>query len=183
MNHTTFLYVHWRQGEKHSIPRPSLFLRLTSPHRQADWRTGEEWASFYLAGIFARFRAIASSTAFSCFSSSSRRESVLLGLLEPEPVAEAEPGTAGLPNGAGGPFPDNLGGGDRGRFLRERKRSSVYIFYSCQYIQADMTWLKKQRKYPIINTARIQISGFNHQMWMQVWEGHHVIVLSHQLLY
>lgn len=114
---------------------------LTRPHRQADWRTGEEWASFYLAGIFARFRAIASSTAFSCFSSSSRRESVLLGLLEPEPepVAEAEPGTAGLPNGAAGPFPDNLGGGDRGRFLRERKRSSVYIFYSCQYIQADMT--------------------------------------------
>lgn len=64
---------------------------------------------------------------------------MLLGLLEPEPVAEAEPGTAGLPNGAAGPFPDNLGGGDRGRFLRERKRSSVYIFYSCQYIQADMT--------------------------------------------
>lgn len=64
---------------------------------------------------------MASSTAFSCFSSSSRRDSVLLGLLEPEPelepAAETEPGAAGLPEGAAGPFPDDLGGGDRGRFL------------------------------------------------------------------
>jgi len=66
---------------------------------------------------------MASSTAFSCFSSSSRRDSVLLGLLEPEPelepepVAEVEPGAGGLPDGAAGPFPDDLGGGDRGRFL------------------------------------------------------------------
>lgn len=77
----------------------------------------------YLAGIFARLRAMASSTAFSCFSSSSRRDSVLLGLLElepepePEPAAEEEPGKASLPAGAAGPFPDDLGGGERGRFL------------------------------------------------------------------
>lgn len=73
--------------------------------------------SSYLAGIFARFRAMASSTAFSCFRSSSRRDSVLLGLLEPEPVAEVEPGAGGLPNKGTGPFPEDLGGGDRGRFL------------------------------------------------------------------
>lgn len=70
----------------------------------------------------ARFRAIASSTAFNCFSNSSRRESVLLGLLEtelePEPVAEVEPGSPGLPSGANDSFPDDLGGGDKGRFLR-----------------------------------------------------------------
>lgn len=42
---------------------------------------------------------------------------MLLGLLEPEPVAEVEPGAAGLPNKGTGPFPDDLGGGDRGRFL------------------------------------------------------------------
>lgn len=73
----------------------------------------------YLAGIFARFRAMASSTAFSCFNSSSRRDSVLLGLLEPDPDPdpEPEPGRAGLPDGAAGPLPDDLGGGDRGRFL------------------------------------------------------------------
>lgn len=90
--------------------------------RQADWQTGEEWASFYLAGIFARLRAMASSTAFSCFSSSSRRDSVLLGLLEAEPAADAEPGTAGLSSGAAWPFPDDLVGGDRGRFLREKTK-------------------------------------------------------------
>lgn len=67
---------------------------------------------------------MASSTAFSCFSSSSRRDSVLLGLLEPEPelepepAADAEPGPAGLPDSAAGPFPEDLAGGDRGRFLR-----------------------------------------------------------------
>lgn len=70
---------------------------------------------------------MASSTAFSCFSSSSRRDSVLLGLLEPEPepepAAEAEPGMAGLPIGGAGPFPEDLGGGDRGRFLRKRNKS------------------------------------------------------------
>lgn len=89
--------------------------------RLAGRRTGEEGASVYLAGIFARFRAMASSTAFSCFSSSSRRDSVLLGLLEPElepdPAVEVEPGGGGLPDGTAGPFPDDLGGGDRGRFL------------------------------------------------------------------
>lgn len=80
----------------------------------------------YLAGIFARFRAMASSTAFSCFNSSSRRDSVLLGLLEPdpEPDPEPEPGRAGLPDGAAGPLPDDLGGGDRGRFLSEEKRKN-----------------------------------------------------------
>lgn len=60
---------------------------------------------------------------------------MLLGLLEPEPepepepAAEAEPGAAGLPDGAAGPFPDDLGGGDRGRFLRKRSRRCN--FYSC----------------------------------------------------
>lgn len=77
--------------------------------------------TLYLAGIFARFRAMASSTAFSCFSSSSRRERVLLALPEPdpdvEPAAGAEAGAAGLLEGAAGPFPDDFGGGDRGRFL------------------------------------------------------------------
>lgn len=67
----------------------------------------------YLAGIFARLRAMASSTALSCFSSSSRRDSVLLGLLEPE----AEPGAADLPEGGACAFPDDFGGGDIGRFL------------------------------------------------------------------
>lgn len=98
--------------------------------RQADWRRDEEQALFYLAGIFARLRAIASSTAFSCFNNSSRRDRVLLGLPEPVLVAKAEPGTVGLPSGAAGPFPDDLGGGDRGRFLRNRK---IWLhFYSCQ---------------------------------------------------
>lgn len=74
-------------------------------------------------GILARLRAMASSTAFSCFSSSSRRDRVLLGLLEPEaePAADTEPGAAGLPDGATGPFPDDFGGGDRGRFLLKDK--------------------------------------------------------------
>lgn len=71
----------------------------------------------YLAGILARLRAMASSTALSCLSSSSRRDSVLLGLVEPEPAAEAEPGAADLPAGAACAFPDDFGGGDIGRFL------------------------------------------------------------------
>lgn len=74
-------------------------------------------ASGYLAGIFARLRAMASSTAFSCFRSSSRRDNVLLGLPEPEPAAKAEPAAGGFPEGVTRPFPDDLGGGDRGRFL------------------------------------------------------------------
>lgn len=54
---------------------------------------------------------------------------MLLGLLEPEPelepepAAEAEPGGGGLPEGAAGPLPEDLGGGDRGRFLRKRSSS------------------------------------------------------------
>lgn len=68
---------------------------------------------------------MASSTAFSCFNSSSRRDSVLLGLLEPEPAPEAEAGTAGLPEGAIGPFPEDLGGGDRGRFLKKENSCEV----------------------------------------------------------
>lgn len=84
-------------------------------------RTERHWLRrntlIYLAGILARLRAMASSTAFSCLSNSSRRDSVLLGLLEPEPAAEAEPGTADLPEGAACAFPDDLGGGDIGRFL------------------------------------------------------------------
>lgn len=45
-------------------------------------------------------------------------------------MAKAEPGTVGLPSGAAGPFPDDLGGGDRGRFLRNRKIWSGLHFYS-----------------------------------------------------
>lgn len=71
----------------------------------------------YLAGILARLRAMASSTAFSCLSSSSRRDSVLLGLLEPGTAAEAEPGAVDLFEGAACAFPDDFGGGDSGRFL------------------------------------------------------------------
>lgn len=76
----------------------------------------------YFPGILALLRAMASSTAFNCFSSSSRRERVLLGLAEPEPEAEPEPDPAPGPGGlpadmAAGPFPKDLGGGDRGRFL------------------------------------------------------------------
>lgn len=61
----------------------------------------------------ARLRAMASSTAFNCFSSSSRRERVLLGLPGPEPEAEADPdpapGAGGLPaDAAAGPFPEVL---------------------------------------------------------------------------
>lgn len=125
-----------------SIPRPSLLPRLAWPCRQAGRLagrpTGEERVSFYLVGIFALFRAIASSTAFSCFSSSSRRDSVLLGLLEPEPTAEVEPGAGGLPDGAAGPFPDDLGGGDRGRFLRKGSRSrGTYIYSDRQIVWHD----------------------------------------------
>lgn len=88
-------------------------------------RTGsrQERGCVYLVGIFARFRAMASSTAFSCFSSSSRRDSVLLGLPEPELATGGGPGAAGFPGGAAGPFPEDLGGGDRGRFLWERSWS------------------------------------------------------------
>lgn len=97
--------------------------RRSDPPDAVQAETGGERAADYLAGILARFRAMASSTAFSCFRSSSRRDSVLLGLPEPdaepepEAAAEAEPGTAGFPEGTAGPFPDDLGGGDRGRFL------------------------------------------------------------------
>lgn len=72
----------------------------------------------YFAGILARFRAMASSTAFSCFSSSSRRDSVLLGLLAPGPGSR--------PDGAAGPLPEDLGGGDRGRFLGRDKSEMVW---------------------------------------------------------
>lgn len=60
----------------------------------------------------------------------------MLGLPDPEPgpapaAAKAEPGTPGLlPGGAAdagplGPFPDDdLGGGDRGRFLRDRENKT-----------------------------------------------------------
>lgn len=110
-----------KAGEKNTPSHnPLLFLRLTRPHIEADWQAGEQWRCglpCYLAGILARLRAMASSTALSCFRSSSRRDSVLLGLLEPEPAAAVEPGAAGLPNKGTGPFPDDLGGGDRGRFL------------------------------------------------------------------
>lgn len=76
----------------------------------------------YFPGILALLRAMASSTAFNCFSSSSRRERVLLGLAEPEPEAGPEPdpgpGAGGLPpDAAAGPLPEDLGGGDKGRFL------------------------------------------------------------------
>lgn len=91
-----------------SFQPPSGVLSLHAP------RLARSKAS-YFAGIFARFRAMASSTAFSCFNSSSRRDSVLLGLFEPAP----NPGTGGLPVGAAAPLPDDLGGGDRGRFLRK----------------------------------------------------------------
>lgn len=62
---------------------------------------------------------MASSTAFSCLSSSSRRDSVLPGLLEPEPepAAETEAGATGLLDGATCPLPEDLAGGDMGRFL------------------------------------------------------------------
>lgn len=77
--------------------------------------------ALYFAGIFALLRAMASSTAFSCFSSSSRRDSVLLGLVEPDagPVFEPEAGAVGLPDDStAGPFPDALGDdGGIGRFL------------------------------------------------------------------
>lgn len=69
---------------------------------------------------------MASSTAFSCFRSSSRRESVLLGLeAEPEPADGAELGAVGLAECEGGAaiFPEDLGGGDKGRFLRKMKTS------------------------------------------------------------
>lgn len=87
----------------------------TGLHRQADGQA----VVLYFAGIFALLRAMASSTAFSCFSSSSRRDSVLLGLFEPDPdpVVEAEPGAVGLPDGTAGPLPDALGDGGMGRFL------------------------------------------------------------------
>lgn len=57
---------------------------------------------------------------------------MLLGLLEPEPepepepAAEAELGVGGLPDGAAGPFPDDLTGGDRGRFLKKGSKSSNF---------------------------------------------------------
>lgn len=70
---------------------------------------------------------MASSTAFSCFSSSSRRDSVLLGLLEPAPAPEPEPGSGGLPDGAAAPFPDDLGGGDMGRFLSTGKSKAFVM--------------------------------------------------------
>ena len=83
----------------------------------------------YFAGIFALLRAMASSTAFSCFNSSSRRDSVLLGLPEPEPEPEPGPepeegpgpGAACLPDGVDGPFPEDLVGGDSGRFLLQER--------------------------------------------------------------
>lgn len=69
---------------------------------------------------------------------------MLLGLLEPEPepepeldpepAAETEPGRAGLPSGATAPFPDDLVGGDRGRFLRKKKSLGLYSD-SCSYRQ------------------------------------------------
>lgn len=69
------------------------------------------WRISHFPGILALLRAMASSTAFSCFSSSSRRERVLLGL--PEPGA----GAGDFPADAVRPFPVDLGGGDKGRFL------------------------------------------------------------------
>lgn len=106
----------------HIGPRTQTTERLhMSRHRQA-WMTPHratlaQRRRLYLAGILARLRAMASSTALSCLSSSSRRDSVLLGLLEPAPAAEAEPGPADLLEGAGCAFPDDFGGGDNGRFL------------------------------------------------------------------
>lgn len=125
-----------------------LYTRTTA----ADWAAtlppppplsivaGATAPQLYLAGILALFRAMASSTAFSCLSSSSRRDSVLLGLPEPPPPAAAEPepepepaasccccccccfpdddgAPDGFPDNAAGPFPDDLVGGDKGRFL------------------------------------------------------------------
>lgn len=78
------------------------------------------WLIPHFPGILALLRAMASSTAFSCFSSSSRRERVLLGLPEPGPVA----GALDLPADAVRPFPEDLGGGDCGRFLDEQRQPS-----------------------------------------------------------
>lgn len=75
------------------------------------------WPIPHFPGILALLRAMASSTAFNCFSSSSRRERVLLGL--PEPGARA----GDLPADAARPFPEDLGGGDWGRFLEEQKHN------------------------------------------------------------
>lgn len=104
MNHRTFVHVQNRQGRHHLLSHWTT-LALVMKTRPV-----------YLAGILARFRAMASSTAFSCLSSSSRRDSVLLGLPELEPAAGAGPGAAGLPEGAVCAFPDDFGGGDMGRF-------------------------------------------------------------------
>lgn len=79
------------------------------------------WLIPHFPGILALLRAMASSTAFSCFSSSSRRESVLLGLPEPEPGA----GAGDLPADAARPLPEDLGGGDWGRFLEVQRHNKI----------------------------------------------------------
>lgn len=115
------------------VPRCSLLPGATHTHthaygRPSTWRQG---GVYYFPGIFALLRAMASSTAFSCFSSSSRRDRVLLDLPEPEPDPdpgpepgtgpepgpEPEPGPGGLPAAGPGPFPEDLVGGDMGLFL------------------------------------------------------------------
>lgn len=52
---------------------------------------------------------------------------MLLGLLEPDPAPDAGLGVTSLADGAAGLFPDDLGGGDRGRFLRRQTELSVII--------------------------------------------------------
>lgn len=69
-------------------------------------------------GIFARLRAMASSTAFSCFRSSSRRDNVLD---LPDLVAAAEgAGSLALP-GMLVTLLELLVWGDKGRFLQKEK--------------------------------------------------------------
>lgn len=111
------------QNGKHFPISGKHWAKLDVP--EAGWRQVD-----YFPGIFALLRAMASSTAFSCFSSSSRRERVLLGLPEPELEAEPEPdpapGAGGLPaDTAAGPFPEDLGGGDRGRFLERGNKKRI----------------------------------------------------------
>lgn len=119
MNHTHFYRSSGGRGISTSPPRPRC---LWAHEAERAGRQGGR-LPLYLAGIFARFRAMASSTAFSCFSSSSRRDSVLLGFPEPEldPPAGAEAAGGALLDGVVGIFPEDLIGGDRGRFLREKK--------------------------------------------------------------
>lgn len=75
---------------------------------------------------------------------------MLLGFPDPELEAEAGPGAAGLPADTAVPFPEDLDGGERGRFLNKKVlRGRKILFYVSLFISS---FFSQQSRLGILNS-------------------------------